>query len=278
MGESADSARLTLLGVLVAALVMAAVAMGGGAPRSTGAASAAAQAATAPTPGATTTRPAGPPVTSVRVIPGPTRRLAAPAPRHPLPAFPSHLAPAYNRLPITEKVIFLGIDDGAVRDPAVLDHFGELHIPFTAFLTLGPAQEDPAFWRRALTVGGTIQSHTINHPDLTTVGGATLRREVCGTLDPFEQAFYRRPTLFRPPYGSSNDAVRRQAAECGYKAVILWKGSTNNGRLTMQEGPLHPGDIILLHWRDTLRDDIDDVVARCRREGFSIGRLEDYLR
>ena len=52
-----------------------------------------------------------------------------------------------------------------------------------------------------------------------------------------------RPTLFRPPYGNSNDMVRRIAAECGYKAVVLWKGSTNDGKLTMQDVTLHPGDI-----------------------------------
>jgi peptidoglycan/xylan/chitin deacetylase (PgdA/CDA1 family) len=183
----------------------------------------------------------------------------------------------YSRLPIAEKVVFLGIDDGMVRDPAVLYRLAALDIPFTAFLTMGPAQEDPAFWRRAVLAGGEIQSHTLTHPDLTQVSAATLRNEMCGTLGPYEAMFGRRPTLFRPPFGKSNDAVRRQAAECGYKGVILWKGSTNNGRLTMQEGPLQAGDILLLHWRDTLRDDIDDVVARCRQEGFTIGRLEDYL-
>lgn len=59
--------------------------------------------------------------------------------------------------------------------------------------------------------------------------------------------------------------------------MIHWTGSTNIGQLTMQEGELKPGDIILMHYRDTLIADLDDVAARARAEGFRIGRLEDHL-
>jgi peptidoglycan/xylan/chitin deacetylase (PgdA/CDA1 family) len=228
-------------------------------------------------PGAPSVPGAPPTAPSTRRPTTTSRALPEPPPARPLPVAAGRLAPVYSRLPVAEKVIFLGIDDGMVRDPTLLDHLADLRIPFTMFLTMGPVQEDPGFWHRARRVGGTVQSHTMTHPDLTRVSAATLRQEVCGTLDPYQAMFGVRPTLFRPPFGKSNDAVRRQAAECGYRGLILWKGSTNNGRLTMQEGPLQAGDIILLHWRDTLRDDIDDVVARCRQEGFTIGRLEDYV-
>jgi peptidoglycan/xylan/chitin deacetylase (PgdA/CDA1 family) len=104
-----------------------------------------------------------------------------------------------------------------------------------------------------------------------------LRAEICGTLDPYQSMFGRRPTLFCPPYGNVDDAVRRVAAACAYKAIVQWKGSTNNAKLTMQDGSLHAGDALLLHWRPTLYDDLHDVVARCQREGFTIASLEDYL-
>jgi peptidoglycan/xylan/chitin deacetylase (PgdA/CDA1 family) len=224
------------------------------------------------------TTPGTAPGTVPRATTTTTRLLPDPPRPRPLPAAPAGQAPIYSRLPIPDKVVFLGIDDGLVRDPAVLDHARRHRIPFTAFLTEDMADAEPDYWRRAVAAGGTIQSHTVSHPDLTTLGLAGLRREVCGTIAPFTAlAGGTRPTLFRPPFGKVNASVQRVAAECGYRAVILWKGSTNNGRLTMQEGPLQPGDILLLHWRDTLRDDIDDVIARCRQEGFTIGRLEDYF-
>ena len=271
MADGARTAQLVVLGLVAGVVLGSAVAWGRLAPRpSTAEASVTAIAATPATASAASTTTTRRPTTTTTVLPPPPKA-------RPLPPEGGRLAPVYSRLPVKEKVVFLGIDDGAVRDPAVLDHFAALHIPFTVFLTMGPAQEDPAFWKRAMAVGGTIESHTLTHPDLPRSSAATQRNEICGTLDPYEKMFGKRPTLFRPPYGNSNDSVRRQAAECGYKGVILWKGSTNNGRLTMQDGPLHAGDILLLHWRDTLHDDVDDVVARCRQEGFTVGRLEDYF-
>jgi peptidoglycan/xylan/chitin deacetylase (PgdA/CDA1 family) len=89
--------------------------------------------------------------------------------------------------------------------------------------------------------------------------------------------FGRRPTLFRPPYGAYDDRIRRAAMTCGYKTLVMWAGSTNNGKLTMQTGALQNGDVILLHWRLDLLDNLHDLVTRCQAEGFTIGRLEDYL-
>jgi peptidoglycan/xylan/chitin deacetylase (PgdA/CDA1 family) len=187
------------------------------------------------------------------------------------------LAPQVRRVDTTDRVIFITIDDGQVRDPAVLDYMMSLGLPFTAFLTQPLAEDDPSFWRASQAAWGIIETHTINHPNLRQASEATQRREICEPADTFEEMFGRRPTLFRPPYGNSSDSVRRIAADCGYDAVVLWTGSTNNETLTMQEVSLKPGDIVLVHYRDTLRADIDAILARAREEGFKIGRLQDYL-
>lgn len=187
------------------------------------------------------------------------------------------LAPLVRRVDTTDRVIFITIDDGQVRNPAYLDRFEQLGVPFTSFLTQPLAEAEPDYWTATLTSGGSIQAHTINHPDLRQSGEATIRRELCEPAETFTEVFGQRPALFRAPYGNSNDTVRRIAAECGYRAVVHWSGSTNIGELTMQDVDLTPGDIILMHYRDTLLADLDDIVARARAEGFRIGRLEDYL-
>lgn len=187
------------------------------------------------------------------------------------------LAPQVRRVDTTDRVIFLTIDDGQVRDPSYLEHFAQLGVPFTSFLTRPMATADPAYWQGTVDRGGSLQTHTIRHPNLHEAGESAARREICEPADNFAWLFGQRPTLFRPPYGNSNDTVRRIAAGCGYHAVVLWTGSTNEGKLTMQDVHLQPGDIILMHYRDTLNADLDDVVARARAEGFRIGRLEDYL-
>src|SRR5262249_32939697 len=133
-------------------------------------------------------------------------------PRQPAPTPvalpPTGSAPVFSRIPTTNKVIFLGIDDGVVRDPAVVDPLRQAHIPFTMFLVQGEAEARADYFRQLQAVGGTVESHTITHPDLTKVSYPQLQKEVCGTLDDYQNLFGRRPTLFRPPYGNTNGNVQ----------------------------------------------------------------------
>ena len=215
----------------------------------------------------------------VRVPSGAYRLLPAPrATPVSLAGEGSSLAPVVSRLPITDKVIFLGIDDGLVRDPQVLDLLKRAKVPFTMFLVQGAVDTGEEFWQQAEKDGGTVEAHTITHPDLTKVSEQRRHDEICGTRDDFQTRFGRRPTLFRPPYGAYDDAVRADVASCGFKAIIMWKGSTNDGRFDLQAGPnLQPGDIILMHWRTDLYQNLVKVFDTVRTQGFSIGRLEDYF-
>lgn len=192
-------------------------------------------------------------------------------------ALPAGPAPAVSRVTTTDPVIFLGIDDGLVRDPAVLDYLAANRMPFTAFLVRGALQADPAFWARARAVGGTVEAHSLEHPNLTKVPADRIRSEVCGSADVVQQVTGVRPTLFRPPYGAYNDTVRAIASECGFVALVMWKGTTNDGRVDLQEGVLQPGDILLLHWRADLLVNLQRVKALADARGLRIARLEDYL-
>jgi len=192
-------------------------------------------------------------------------------------ALPPGPATAVSRVTTTDPVIFLGIDDGLVRDPAVLDYLAANRMPFTAFLVANALQADPAFWARARAVGGTVQAHTLTHPNLTKVSADQMRRELCGSADLIQQTVGVRPTLFRPPYGAYNDAVRAIAAECGFPALVMWKGATNDGRVDLQEQVLKPGDVLLLHWRADLLTNLQAVKALADAQGLRVARLEDYL-
>jgi peptidoglycan/xylan/chitin deacetylase (PgdA/CDA1 family) len=186
--------------------------------------------------------------------------------------------PTVSRVATPDRVVFLGIDDGLVRDPAVLDYLAANRIPFTSFLVANALQADPAFWARAGELGGAVEAHTLTHPNLTKVSADTIRREVCGSADLIEQATGRRPTFFRPPYGAFNETVRSIAGQCGFQAIVMWKGATNDGRVDLQEGTtFQPGDILLMHWRADLLLNLQKVVEKAQAEGFRIARLEDYL-
>ncbi len=227
-----------------------------------------------------TTITTAPPTTTTTVPPLRVPGLDLPMQPAPQPVSlpPTGSAPVFNRIPTTNKVIFLGIDDGLVKDPAVADLLKQANIPFTMFLVQGEADAGADYFRQLQEYGGVVESHTINHPDLTKVSAGQLQSEVCGTLDDYQTRFGRRPTLFRPPYGSTNANVQAVAASCGYKAVVLWKGSTNDGRFDLQDGTqLTPGDVVLMHFRTDLLVDLQKVFEVCKQQGFAIASLQDYL-
>src|SRR5262245_12738358 len=145
--------------------------------------------------------------TTLRPEPATAPPPAATTPLATAPPVPS-IAPVVSRIDTTEKVIFLGIDDGLTRDPAVLDYLQANRIPITMFLVNGPLQSDPAFWLRARSIGGVVEDHTMTHPNLTKLSADQMRSEICGAADAIQAATGRRPTLFRPPYGLYNDTVR----------------------------------------------------------------------
>lgn len=178
----------------------------------------------------------------------------------------------------TDKVIFLGIDDGLVRDPALIALLREARVPLSLFLNRDEAREGVNFFRAMQMLGATVQGHTIGHPRLRNLGWSSQRHEICDELGDEALWFGDRPTLFRPPYGEWNDTTRLVAAGCGLKALILWRGATNDGRLDLVGGPeFHPGDILLLHFRADLVENLRLVFAKAVAEGYRIGRLEDYL-
>jgi peptidoglycan/xylan/chitin deacetylase (PgdA/CDA1 family) len=237
---------------------------------------------TVPTTTTTTTPPTttAPPTTTIPPVKLRVPGLGLPEQPTPTPVAlpPTGQAPVFSRIPTTNKVIFLGIDDGIVRDPAVADLLKQANIPFTMFLVQGEAEAGADYFRQLQQYGGVVEAHTIHHQDLTKVSAGQLQTEVCGTLDDFQTLFGRRPTLFRPPYGSYNANVQAVAASCGFKAVVMWKGSTNDGRFDLQDGTqLTPGDVVLMHFRTDLLVDLQKVIDVCKQQGFAIASLEDYL-
>ena len=205
--------------------------------------------------------------------PGP---LAQPSPTTPVTF--SQTTPAIDRVPTTDKVIFLGIDDGLVRDPAVITLLKQERVPLTLFLVRQPAVDGQAFFQEMQSVGATVQAHTIAHPQLKKLGYSDQHHQICDDVTELGTLFGTRPTLFRPPYGEWNETTRSVVGQCNLHALILWRGATNDGRLDLIGGPdFHPGDILLMHFRTDLLQNLKLVFARARAQGYRIGRIEDYL-
>jgi peptidoglycan/xylan/chitin deacetylase (PgdA/CDA1 family) len=186
------------------------------------------------------------------------------------------LAPVVTRVPTTDRVVFLTIDDGNTRSPEVAQVLDELGVPTSLFLLDGPIERGAGFFRSL--PGAVVESHTQTHIDLRGLPEARQRAEICGNADTAQRAFDRRPVLFRPPYGNYDDATRRAAAACGMAAVVLWEETVDGSRMSYRTSPwLRPGDIVLLHFRPQLAAELRIVLRRIEAAGLRPALLEDYL-
>jgi peptidoglycan/xylan/chitin deacetylase (PgdA/CDA1 family) len=187
------------------------------------------------------------------------------------------LAPVIYRIQTNQPVVFLTIDDGWVRDPAVAAFLRAQHLPVTVFLTTAAGKQDPGYFRALQAAGATIEDHTLTHPRLPSLTLAGQQRELCGSADDDARTYGTRPTLMRPPYGLQNTGTQRAAALCGLRAVVEWTAVVSNSQLTAIGGRLQPGYIIIFHFRPGLLDDLRTAETAIQAARLTVGRLESYL-
>ncbi|MEU2154786.1 polysaccharide deacetylase family protein [Streptomyces sp. NPDC019396] len=198
---------------------------------------------------------------------------------------PDGLPPVFTTVPTTDRVVFLTIDDGAEKDPALLRMMNDLEIPYSAFLTDYLVRGDYSYFGRMRERGVTLNNHTLTHPYLRGRPYRFQRREICGQQARIEEEFGERPRLFRPPYGAYDRNTLRAAKSCGIEAVPLWAAEAFPDHMEWREADrdLHPGDIILTHfrgeaeWEARMPDLIRRVMKVITERGYAVARLEDYV-
>jgi peptidoglycan/xylan/chitin deacetylase (PgdA/CDA1 family) len=186
-------------------------------------------------------------------------------------------APVFSRIPTTDPVVFLTIDDGIVQDPAVIGYIRDQRIPVTLFPVPAYVEQNESYFQAIHALGASVQDHTVHHLDLTKLSVGDQRAEICGPLNEYQAKFGARPWIFRPPYGSMNASVQTIARSCGIRAIVLWRASTNDGRIDTQGGPLQPGDIVLMHFRTDLRRNLEVALNAIKAAGLHPANLADYL-
>jgi peptidoglycan/xylan/chitin deacetylase (PgdA/CDA1 family) len=194
--------------------------------------------------------------------------------------------PVVEKIPTQEKIVFITIDDGAEKDPKFLDMMRDLRIPVSMFLNDTYVRQDPEYFRKLQALGATVQNHTLSHPDLKTLSADAQKHQICGQQDRLAEVYGKRPTLFRPPYGNWNATTQTVAGGCGgIDAIVKWQESMQiNDMQYVGEKKLHPGDIILAHFRGpsdlkgtTMTEMFGNMLRKIQAQGYTIARLEDYI-
>ncbi len=190
------------------------------------------------------------------------------------------LPPVIERVPTSQPIVFVTIDDGWIKTPENLNWLTTRKLPFTMFLTNDGIKDNYQYFYSLQSAGMTIQNHAVTHHPLPKMSPEEQKAEICGASDIYQNVFKHRPTLFRPPYGEYSDVTRQVAAECGIRAIVMWKATIENGAIQYQTpgAQLVPGDIILAHFEPDLMPSLEVLSHQLAAQGLQVARLEDWVK
>ena len=110
------------------------------------------------------------------------------------PATTDGLPPVVHRITTTDPVVFITIDDGYTKDPAVVELLRARQIPVTPFLAQTAIDSGHAYFNLIQDAGGqSVQDHSVTHPFLTRLPYAKQKAEICGAANQYATWFGTRP-------------------------------------------------------------------------------------
>ncbi len=194
----------------------------------------------------------------------------------------------FSRVPITDKVVFVTIDDGIEKEPAFIQMVKDFQVPLTICLADTLIRDDYAYFAKLYETGHvSIQNHTVTHPlNMPELSAARQLYEVAQQQEKLRREYGTTPYLFRAPGGNYDgttiDAVRR----AGLKGLMMWKETMQIRDMDYQTSKhaLEPGDIILAHFRgpaqlkgETMVHMMTNLFRHIQAQGFTLADITTYV-
>ncbi|MBF9069384.1 polysaccharide deacetylase family protein [Streptacidiphilus sp. NEAU-YB345] len=194
----------------------------------------------------------------------------------------------FSRVPITEKVVFVTIDDGLEKDPAFIQMVKDFQVPLTVSLADTLIMDDYKYFAELHATGFvSIQNHTLTHPlDMPRLSAERQLAEIAGQQEKLRKEYGVAPYLFRPPGGNYDSATVAAARQAGLRGMMLWKESMEIHDMQYQTADhrLRPGDIILCHFRgpaqlkgETMVQMMANLYRHIQAQGFTVADVTDYV-
>lgn len=122
--------------------------------------------------------------------------------------------------------VALTFDDGPhpTTTNLVLDILDRERVPGTFFVICRLIERSQGVMSRMSSSGHSVQNHTMNHPYLVRVKSDKVTAELSSCSNAIEAATDKRPSAYRPPYGSHNERVDAIASSLGLKRV-MWNST-----------------------------------------------------
>ena len=184
--------------------------------------------------------------------------------------------------------IALTFDDGpGPYTMEVLKVLERYHVKATFFEIGRMLEYFSAATVRQIEDGDVIGDHTENHPELAKLSAHDQYEELFEQIARIELLGGRRPTLFRPPYGSFNATTMRELAHL-HLLMVLWSVDTGDylqpGVETIVQRAVegaHPGAIVLLHDGGGTRAEtiaaLPQIITKLRRKGYNLVTVPQLL-
>ena len=194
----------------------------------------------------------------------------------------------FSRVPLTDKVVFVTIDDGIEKDPKFIQMVKDFQVPVTISLADVLIRDDYAYFEKLYETGYvSIQNHTVDHPlDMPALSAAQQLYEIAAQQDKLRKEYGVTPYIFRPPGGNYNETTIVSASQAGLRGLMLWKEAMQITDMQYQTSVhrLSPGDIILCHFRGPAQLDGETMVhmmihlfRRIQAQGFTVADITKYV-
>ncbi len=179
-----------------------------------------------------------------------------------------------------EPLVFITVDDGSHLSRETNQYIRNLQIPITTFAL--PEQINRhrrRFVNLLRRTGMTFENHSQTHRIVSAMDYDDQRAEICAGNREVERVIRRRPVFFRPPGGGWNNDTVKAAKACGLSRIVLWNVVADGGQIIRADGGtgLRRGDIILLHYLDSLPSSLAVVRREAARARLRFALLRDHL-
>jgi peptidoglycan/xylan/chitin deacetylase (PgdA/CDA1 family) len=194
----------------------------------------------------------------------------------------------FSHVPMTDKVVFVTIDDGIEKDPKFIQMVKDFQIPITISLADVLIRDDYAYFEELYETGYiSIQNHTVTHPlDMPSLAASRQLYEISGQQEKLRKEYGVTPYIFRPPGGNYDATTIATASEAGLKGLMLWKEAMQISDMEYQTSAhqLKPGDIILCHFRgpaqlhgETMVRMMIRLYKHIQAQGFTVADVTKYV-
>ncbi|MFJ7369693.1 polysaccharide deacetylase family protein [Lysinibacillus sp. NPDC098008] len=182
-----------------------------------------------------------------------------------------------------KKRIALTFDDGPHPKVTeqILNILDKYHAKATFFMLGSRVQYYPDIANDVLARGHEVGNHTWNHPVLTKLTQEQVMKEYNATAAEIEKAIHQGATVFRPPYGATNDAIN---AEIPIPVVLWtidtldWKHRNAQQLLPNIKNNLHNNAIVLMHdIHQSTADGLDAALAYLQEQGYEFVTVSEIL-